>query len=146
MCNAKYISFFINELIPTISHNFAVSSAREDRVIGGISFGGLNAACFGLSAHKYFGGLVMQSPANDQHLKIIRRLYSKSSTLPLKMFLSSGGKNDNGRAIKKFYQTLEDKGYDVTFVKNNKGHHWDNWRPLLPEVLTTFFSINETDK
>ena len=141
MCNAKYISFVIKELIPTISHNFPVSLAREDRVIGGISFGGLNAACFGLTANEYFGGLVMQSPANEQHLKVIRRLYAKSPKLPLKMFLSSGEKNDNGKAIKKFYNTLLHKNYDVTFIKNNKGHHWGNWRPLIPDVLTTFFTM-----
>ncbi|MDO6445721.1 alpha/beta hydrolase-fold protein [Colwellia sp. 1_MG-2023] len=146
MCNSKYISFFINELVPTISYNFPVSLAREDRVIGGISFGGLNAACFGLTANKYFGGLVMQSPANEQHLKIIRRLYAKSPALPLKMFLSSGGKNDNGQAIYKFYNTLLHKNYDVTFIKNNKGHNWDNWRPLIPAILTTFFTIKEISK
>ncbi|MDG1751248.1 MAG: alpha/beta hydrolase-fold protein [Thalassotalea sp.] len=140
MCNAKYINFFVNELIPTISHNFPVSLNKKERVIGGLSFGGLNAACFGLSASNSFGGIAMQSPASKKHLKIISNLYNKSPTLPLKIFLSSGSKKDNADAIKKFYQILQSKKYDISFRKNNKGHNWENWRPLIDDLLTTFFS------
>ena len=33
---------------------------------------------------------------------------------------------------------LVDKGYDVTYREVPFGHDWNNWRPLLPEVLVTF--------
>lgn len=141
MCNTKYIKFFVNELIPTVSHNFPVSQKRIDRVIGGLSFGGLNAACFGLSASNHFGGIAMQSPASKKHLQIISSLYAKSPKLPIKIFLSSGNKNDNSAAIQKFYKVLSSKNYDINFKKNNKGHNWGNWRPLIDDMLITFFKL-----
>jgi enterochelin esterase-like enzyme len=142
MCNKNYLRFFVNELIPTISHNFSVSIKREDRVIGGLSFGGLNAACFGLSASNHFGGIVMQSPASRKHLKIINNLYAKSPKLPIKIFLSSGNKHDNSAAIKKLHRVLLKKDYRITFKKNNKGHNWENWRPLIDDFLFSFFKLN----
>ena len=50
-----------------------------------------------------------------------------------------GRKNDNFRAIKRFKRTLDSKGYDVTYIKVWNGHNWKNWRPLLDDVLLTFF-------
>ena len=141
MCNTNYISFFVNELIPTISHNFSTSLKKETRVIGGLSFGGLNAACFGLMASNHFGGIAMQSPASNKHLKIINKLYNDSPMLPIKIFLSSGSKNDNEDAIKKFHHILKLKNYDVTFKKSKKGHNWENWRPLIDDMLITFFGL-----
>jgi enterochelin esterase-like enzyme len=144
MCNKNYLRFFVNELIPTISHNFSVSIKREDRVIGGLSFGGLNAACFGLSASDHFGGIVMQSPASRKHLKIINNLYAKSPKRPIKIFLSSGNKHDNAAAIKKLHRVLLKKDYSITFKKNNKGHNWENWRPLIDDFLFSFFQLNHS--
>ena len=141
MCNTNYISFFVNELIPTISHNFPVSIKKEDRVIGGLSFGGLNAACFGLSASSHFGGIAMQSPASKKHLKIVSNLFKKSPTLPIKIFLSCGNRHDNAAAIQKFHNVLKSKDYEVNFKKNNKGHNWENWRPLIDDMLITFFGL-----
>lgn len=141
MCNTKYISFFVNELIPTISHNFPVSLKRENRVIGGLSFGGLNAACFGLSAASQFGGIAMQSPASKKHLQIVSSLYEKSPMLPIKIFLSGGNKHDNATAIQKFRKVLLSKGYEVNFKKTNKGHNWENWRPLIDDMLVNFFAL-----
>jgi enterochelin esterase-like enzyme len=140
MCNTKYAGFFAGELIPTISREQPVSLARDDRVILGVSFGGLNAACFGLALSELFSGIAMQSPASGEHLEVVRKLYAEREHLPLKMFVSVGSRNDNTGAVKRFDKTLEDKGYDVTFVKVRGEHNWKNWTPLLDDVLLTFFA------
>ncbi len=140
MCNTKFAAFFASELIPTISKEQPVSSLREDRVILGVSFGGLNSACFGLMMPGLFSGIAMQSPASGEHLEVVRDLYEKRDPLPLKMFLSVGSRNDNTGAIKKFRKTLELKGYDVTFIKVRGAHNWQNWTQTLDDVLITFFA------
>ncbi len=142
MCNTKYAGFFASELIPAISVEQPVSMTRDDRVILGVSFGGLNAACFGLALPELFSGIAMQSPASGQHLEVVRKLYAERERLPLKMFISVGSRNDNTGAVKRFDKTLEDKGYDVTFVKVRGEHSWKNWTPLLDDVLLTFFAEN----
>jgi len=139
MCNEKYINFFVNELVPTVQHNFPVSNSAKDRGIAGISFGGLNAACFGLLAAKHFGKIGMKSPANSQHLKTITKLYKDLPVQPIRIFLSSGDKNDNLPAIKKFYKALLRKGYNVEFKKVSAGHNWRNWRALIDDMLQSLF-------
>lgn len=139
MCLREYVAFFVDELIPEISRAFPVSNDPASRVIGGLSFGGLNAACFGLMAPEHFGGIAMQSPANSTHLKVIEGQYRDRKPEPLKMFLSVGTKRDNTRAGRKFHDTLVELGYDVTYIEVPQGHTWRNWRPLLDDLLRAFF-------
>ncbi len=143
MCNEKFATFFASELVPTISEQQPVSLSRDDRVGLGVSFGGLNSACFGLMLSGLFSGIAMQSPANEEHLKVVGDLYEQAETLPLKMFLSVGSKNDNTRAVKRFNRILEDKAYELTFIKVRGEHNWQNWAPLLDDVLRTFFLSSE---
>jgi enterochelin esterase-like enzyme len=139
MCNTAFASFFAAELIPTISRNQPVSQSRDDRVVLGVSFGGLNSACFGLMLPQWFSGIAMQSPASGEHVKVVRELYEQKELLPLQMFLSVGTVNDNLTEIKRFRRTLEDKGYELTYTRVRKGHDWQNWAPLLDDILLTFF-------
>lgn len=143
MCNTRFASFFAGELVPTISREQPVSASRDSRVILGVSFGGLNSACFGLMLPNLFSGIAMQSPASGEHLEVVRDLYEKREPLPLKMFLSVGSRNDNTGAVKRFKKTLENKGYDLSFIKVRGEHNWKNWSPLLDDVLLTFFAQTE---
>lgn len=138
-CNAKYASFYVNELIPTIQKNYSVSDNRLDRVILGLSFGGTNSACFGLMAPQAFGGIAMQSPANDQHLKLLSDLYRQNKPTPIKIFFSIGNKKDNRTAGRKFKAVLTAQAYDLTYIEVKQGHSWKNWGPLIDDVLATFF-------
>jgi len=143
-CNPEYINFYTAELLPALYAFYPISVDREDTNILGLSFGGLNAACFGIFASNRFYGIGMHSPANDQHLALISGLYESNETMPLRIFMSAGTINDNTRAAKKFRKVLEKQGYDVTFVLNKgKSHNWENWRDLLDDVLLTFFGTED---
>jgi len=109
------------------------------RTILELSFGGLNAACFGLSIPHVFSNLAMQSPASGEMLRIVADEYRRNDRLPLRIFLSVGTRNDNTDDGRRFRRTLEDKGYPVTYFEVSQGHNWNNWGPLLPEVLLTFY-------
>lgn len=138
-CNPRYVDFFTDELLPTIDKEFPSSAMRDDRVILGLSFGGRNSACFGLMAYDSFAGIAMQSPANSEMMDELRFQYMAQEKLPLKFFMSVGTVNDNTQAGRQFMETLKFQGYDLTYCEVNEGHDWDNWEPLLDDVLYTFF-------
>ena len=138
-CNPRYVDFFTDELLPTIDKEYPSSAMRDDRVILGLSFGGRNSACFGLMAYDSFAGIAMQSPANSEMMEELRFQYMAQEKLPLKFFMSVGTVNDNTQAGRQFMETLKFQGYDLTYCEVNEGHDWDNWEPLLDDVLYTFF-------
>ena len=67
--------------------------------------------------------------------------YQDSTRLPLKIFLSSGTKNDNEARTRRFKSILEDKGYEMEYVEVPHGHDWANWKPLIDDVLTYYFGV-----
>jgi enterochelin esterase-like enzyme len=133
-----HIAQITNELIPAIEHAYPVRQGREARSILGVSFGGLNAACFGLLGYETFSGIGMHSPANHP-VKNLLPAYEQAPKLPLRIFLSTGSPNDNAAANRKFRRLLKEKGYDMKFIQKNAGHNWDNWRPLIDDVLLFFY-------
>jgi enterochelin esterase-like enzyme len=141
-CNESYAKFYVDELIPTIAQNYTVSKARQDRVILGLSFGGMNSACFGFMIPQTFGGIAMQSPANSQSLSKLSGIYDASEKIPIKLFLSFGTIQDNILAGRRFKAVLQEKGYTMTYKEVRQNHSWKNWGPLLDDVLATFFLKN----
>jgi enterochelin esterase-like enzyme len=141
MCNKYYALFFANELIPAVVDSFPVSHLPADRVILGVSFGGLNAACFGLMLPQIFPNIAMQSPASDKHIRVLTEQYRQKGPLPLKIFFSNGTRRDNLSSSRAFHELLQEQGYDVTYIEVAQSHNWKNWRPLLDDVLHTFFSF-----
>ena len=138
MCNADYLKFFSEELIPTIEHVYPAAPDRAHRTILNLSFGGLNAACFGLMGHEIFSGIGMHSPANHPVPEMLTG-YETSPVLPLKMFLSTGEPSDNTRANRSFRRMLREKGYPLKYIEVPCGHNWDNWKPLIDDVLLYFY-------
>jgi enterochelin esterase-like enzyme len=138
-CNADYLRFYVNELIPVIENAYPIARDRESRAILGVSFGGLNAACFGLLGYETFSGIGMHSPANSP-VENLLPAYAEAPKLPLRIFLSTGSPNDNSVANRKFRKVLKEKGYDMKFIQTDAGHNWGNWRPLIDDVLVFFYA------
>ena len=86
LCNQDYLSFYEQELIPSIESTYPVGGTREHRGILGLSFGGTNAACFGILGHETFSVIGMHSPANHPVRELLPA-YEESPRLPLRMFL-----------------------------------------------------------
>jgi enterochelin esterase-like enzyme len=140
ICKTDYARFFATELIPEIDARYGTRRDPAARTILGLSFGALNAACFGLAMPQVFRGIAMQSPASAGHLAIVADAYGKAKPLPLRMFLSVGTRDDNTSAGRKFRRVLERQGYPLAYREVPFGHEWQNWRPLLPDILATFFA------
>ncbi len=137
-CNTDYLRFYVYEFIPAIEDSLPVRKSREARSILGVSFGGLNAACFGLLGYDAFHGIGMHSPANHP-VEDLLPSYEAAPTLPLKIFLSTGAPNDNTKANRAFRALLKSKGYEMKYKQTDAGHDWSNWRPLIDDVLVYFY-------
>lgn len=138
LCNVDYLKFYVDELIPTVEKDYPVVKNREGRTIMGVSFGGTNAACFGVLGPEIFSGIAMQSPANHP-LPMLVPTYEELPKLPLKIFLSTGTPDDNTEANREFHAVLKDKAYDLKYIEVDEGHNWENWRPLIDDVLLYFY-------
>lgn len=144
-CNQDYVKFITEELVPAIDNDYRTQADRDGRVILGLSFGGHNSACFGLMATDYFAGIAMQSPANSGMVDELRFQYQLAEKLPIKIFMSVGTVNDNTQAGRQFAETLQFMEYDLTYREVEEGHDWNNWKPLLDDVLHTFYGRDESD-
>lgn len=138
VCNKDYLRFFSEELIPSIDGHYHSAADRESRVVLGVSFGGLNAACFGLMGSETFGGIGMHSPAVHP-VPALLPAYEEIDRLPIRIFLSTGDSYDNAATNRKFRRILEGNGYDLEFREVAGRHNWDNWRPLIDDTLRFFF-------
>lgn len=143
MCKAEYANFYTAELMPQLYQRYPISARREDTNILGLSFGGLNSACFGIMASNRFSGIGMHSPGSAAHLKQVARLYERNETEPLRIFLSAGTVNDNLRAVRRFRDTLESRGCEVTYIENKgKAHNLENWSGLLDDALLALLPLD----
>lgn len=140
-CNDSYMEFYEHELIPTIDSTYKTRAEREARTIAGLSFGGLNAACFGLYAHDSFEGIAMQSPATHP-VRYIHQAYADSARLPLRIFMSSGDHSDNEARTRAFRDILQGKEYPMKYIEVPFAHNWENWGPLQDDLLLYFYGRN----
>ncbi len=137
-CNQRYADFYAKELTPHIDATYKTSGQRSSRVILGLSFGGLNSACFGLQAYNTFEGIAMQSPAMHPVPNLFNQ-YKNVGKLPINIFLSSGTYRDNEARTRAFRDVLTDIGYNFHYVEVPFDHSWENWKPLLDDVLIYYF-------
>ncbi len=137
-CNEKYADFFRAELVPHIRERYRTSVSTNDTAIAGMSFGGLNAACFGLMATDTFGQFGVMSPAMNPVPGLLPA-YEKVERLPLRFFLSHGKQRDNERQARKFRSVLASREYEIKYKTVEQGHNWRNWKPLLDDMLLFFF-------
>ncbi len=138
VCNYQYFEFVTKELVNKIDSDYRTSPNAEDRVILGLSLGGLNSACFGLLASDTFTGIAMQSPYTFPVPDLIG-YYEKSERLPLNFFISTGARNDGRRQARVLRKALEKKGYPIKYREVIGSHDWYNWRPLLDDILVYYF-------
>ena len=138
VCNYQYFEFVTKELVNKIDSDYRTSPNAEDRVILGLSLGGLNSACFGLLASDTFTGIAMQSPYTFPVPDLIG-YYEKSERLPLNFFISTGARNDGRRQARVLRKALEKKGYPIKYREVIGSHDWYNWRPLLDDIFVYYF-------
>jgi len=146
MCNGDYARFFVDELMPQVAANWTGADAGTRRGLMGVSFGAINSACFGQMLPGVFQVLLLHSPGSAAHLREIDRLYAASPRTASAVFLSHGGRRDNGAAAKRFARTLRHRGYPLRQLESDGGHDWDQWRPVLGDSLRSFAGLADGER
>lgn len=143
LMNPAYLAFFREELVPEIDAGYATMPQPEARAILGTSFGGVNAAYFGIAASDVFGLVGMQSPAFHSGRDLLDQ-YEQEGRLPLKIFMSTGTINDGEDMTRAMESVLVRKGYPLRYIEVPEGHSWGNWSALLDDMFTYFFPPSAT--
>ena len=146
MCNADYANFYRQEFVPQLEQQLQLQHSAAQRMIMGLSFGALNAGCFGILLPDIFGHLAMQSPASDKHVNILAKIYQETAVSAVKMFITVGTRNDNTRAGRAFHRQLKQQGYDIAYLEVPYGHVWENWQSTLELVLQWFVPVEPANK
>lgn len=134
--NINFANFVADELVPAIDEQYRTLPDPSARAILGASYGGWNAAYFGLKRSDTFHLIAAHSPA---FYGDILPSYEASDPLPLKFFISTGVFYDTQYEARTMKEILEEKGNELLYVEVNEGHSWGNWRALIEEPLVYFF-------
>lgn len=135
-CNADYLRFFEQELIPQVETHLKVSMNAQKRLLLGLSFGGLNGAYF-MAKSTLFQNYALLSPITYPCKNILSEI-AFSENQALKVFLSTGT-NDAERYLNPLAQVLQSKNYEVKVVKTSGGHTFENWQAQLKPCLNYFW-------
>lgn len=136
--NAKYLDFFVQELIPLIESEYPAISSPQNRAIMGTSMGGLTATYFAFSKPEVFGLAGIQSPAFYTRPQIYA-LCSNPADPKMKISMTSGLINDTSEDSRKMKEVLEASSCEYHYREVNEGHSWGNWRRLIDDVLIDLF-------
>tara|TARA_R110000868_G_scaffold37111_14_gene131622 strand:+ start:32352 stop:33578 length:1227 start_codon:yes stop_codon:yes gene_type:complete len=134
----KFLSFFVDELIPEIESNYKVNAKKENRVILGTSLGGLNSAYFGFTRPDMFDGVAIQAPA-FWYREEIYDLVRNAEKHPSQIYMTVGTIGDNTDDARLMKRLFEQEDIDFSYLEVNEGHSWGAWRAQMDDILVHFF-------
>lgn len=146
--NFDFKEAFISEIVPLVKSKYKVSSDPGKNIIGGMSYGGLNALFTAFYHPDVFGKVLSQSASLWRDLKLtdsngneirndwLIRQYASSNKLNLKIFLDWGlQENMVLGSNRTFVKVLSEKQYDFEFMEFDGWHNWANTRRTFPTGL-----------
>lgn len=139
----RYARFLIEEILPEVAKNYAISSDPNDRAIAGSSSGGICA--FTAAWHRpdafrrvlSFIGSFTNLRGGHNYATLIRKMEPK----PLRIFLQDGSNDLNiyagswWIANQDVAAALAYAGYESKFVTGTEGHNSRHGAAILPDAL-----------
>lgn len=164
-CSSAYADFLAQEIVPWARANYHATDRPEQTIIGGVSLGGLAAACVGFKHPEVFGNVLSQSgsfwwkPDNEKDWEWLTRQFAANARLPLRFSFEAGLLENTsgappGQPIpppllvvnRNLRDTLQSKGYSVHYTEFNGNHTLFNWRGTLASHLIALVGINPKPK
>jgi len=153
-CNSLFADFLADELLPWISHQYAVSSDPGLRIIVGSSYGGLAAAFAALRRPDAFGNVLSQSgsfwwrPDGDSEHEFLARQAAESSLCPIRFSLDVGLLETEALpqapsqllANRHLRTVLRARGYHVDYMEFLGSHDEVCWSETLSDGLVALAS------
>jgi len=133
----KYARVIVNELLPALKTQYAISDRPEDRAIGGASSGAI--AAFTVAWHRpdQFSKVLstIGSFTNLRGGHVYPDLIRSSERKPIRIFLQDGTGDVNIQSNQDMIAALDPAGYDAKLVVGTEGHYSKHGGPLLPDAL-----------
>lgn len=157
VCYDPFIEFVQKEALGWLSQNYPVTKNPQERVVAGMSLGGLSAAYMGLIHSKAFGNILAQSGPYWWNIKgeedwLLHR-FVDAPKLPLKLYLDAGHLEtapsfSNGLSILQSNRYLRDilkaKGYPLKYAEFHGWHDYISWQKTFVEGLQYLLDFNNT--
>jgi len=139
-----FTELVVNELVPMIDAEYRTQNTRENRAIAGLSMGAGQALRIGLSHSELFasvgafsGGL-WRFDINTSYNGIFKDADKFNDLYSL--FWFGCGELDRGYgSLKKFHQTLEERGIKHVWYPGPGSHEWQVWRFHIFEFTQLLF-------
>ena len=154
--NDDYLSFFCEELVPSIDGKYRTIQDRNSRVVIGDSYGGLISTYIAFARSEVFGKVCSQSGYYSFSDDRLIGMFQDSLKKDIRLYLHVGTyekkigpdfipdkEQDFLSANRRMRMVLENKGYDYLYAESREGHTWGNWRSHLRGALTYLLSETE---
>lgn len=154
-CYDPFIEFVQKEALEWLNQNYPVTKNPQERVVAGMSLGGLSAAYMGLLHSEAFGNVLAQSGAYWWSVKgeedwLLHR-FVEAPKLPLKFFLDVGHLEtaptfSNGLSMLQANRYMRDilkaKGYPVKYAEFHGWHDYVSWQKTFVVGLQYLLDFN----
>lgn len=130
-CNAEFLRFFVEELLPTVEGDRPVERSRRSLV--GVSFGGLNAAWFA-AMDAPFGNYGLLSPITYPRREELSRRIVFGPQSGQRFFVSTG-RYDAEKYVDQLLALYAGMEVETTVLRTEGGHDFTNWSAQLPDLL-----------
>ena len=135
------------EIVKFIDSNFRTIAKKQSRAICGLSMGGFHTLYISLNNPDMFGYSGMFSAAigvsDDSVSPIYQDFDAKLATYfskkPNLLWVGCGDTDFLIQANRDFVKKLEENKYKHTYLENDGGHIWKNWRIYLTEFVPQLF-------
>ena len=135
------------EIVNFIDANYRTLAKKQSRAICGLSMGGFHTLYISLNNPDMFGYSGMFSAAigvsDDSVSPIYQDFDAKLATYfskkPNLLWVGCGNTDFLIQANRDFVKKLEDNKYKHTYLENDGGHIWKNWRIYLTEFVPQLF-------
>ena len=135
------------EIVNFIDANYRTIAKKQSRAICGLSMGGFHTLYISLNNPDMFGYSGMFSAAigvSDASVSPIyqdfdAKLAAYFSKKPNLLWVGCGNTDFLIQANRDFIKKLEENKYKHTYLENEGGHIWKNWRIYLTEFVPKLF-------
>ena len=135
------------EIVNFIDANYRTLAKKQSRAICGLSMGGFHTLYVSLNYPDMFGYSGMFSAAigvsDDSVSPIYQDFDAKLATYfskkPNLLWVGCGNTDFLIQANRDFIKKLEENNYKHTYLENDGGHIWKNWRIYLTEFVPQLF-------
>lgn len=153
-CSTNFADFIAKELVPALRSRYAITNDPQQTVISGFSLGGLSASWIAMRHPQVIGNVLSQSGSywfyegwNETSSESpfvetgwLTRQYANAPRLPLRFYLEVGTL-EQGMPVnmvlenRRMRDTLQARGYPVTYAEYNGGHDLICWRGSIADGL-----------